>query len=107
MGQATVAHGQGPVRNQRVRQPVNQGRVNEGFVSLDIDHMSGGGEACTAFPPGGRAAGMVRRGHDRLGAKGHGGVEDALVVRGDGDVVKAGAAGNAFPYVLDKRFSWQ
>ena len=99
------SHGQGPVRNQRVRQPVNQGRVNEGFVSLDIDHMSGGGEGLHRFRQAVAAAGMVRRGHDRLGAEGHGGVEDALVVRGDGDVVKAGAAGNAFPYVLDKRFS--
>ena len=67
--------------------------------------MGGGREGTYRFRQAVTAAGMVRRGHDGPGSKGYGGVKNALVVRGDGDGVQAGTAADAFPYVLDKRFS--
>ena len=104
-GAGDGGHGEGFVRDQGFRQPVNQGRVNERFVPLNIDDMGGGRERTYRFRQAVTAAGMVRRGHDGPGSKGYGGVKNALVVRGDGDGVQAGTAADAFPYVLDKRFS--
>lgn len=84
---------------------VDEGRGDEGFIALDIDDGAVLGEGLGGLGDAVGAAGVVEGGEDGFGAETGGGLDDALVICGDDDVVHGTALLATLPDVLDERLA--
>ena len=105
-GVGSSDHREGSVALERGGERIDERRVDEGFVALNInDDFGGTPERSCGFGDAVRAGRVVGAGHYDVRAEGFGGFRDADVVGGDGEVIEPVAAAAALPDVLDERLA--
>ncbi len=82
-------HGQVGFGRQSGHEGVDQGRIHEGFVTLDIDDVGDLGMWLHGFRDAVGSSGVVGGSHDNLGAEGESFFLDADIVGGDQEEVES------------------
>ena len=95
---------EGRIVDERLREFVDEGGVDERFVALDIKDVGGLRDGLDCLGEAVGAGRVIRRGHHGLASESCHCRGDAFVIGGDEDFRKHLRGLATLPYVLDQRF---
>ena len=84
---------------------IDEGRLDKGLVTLDIDEVNGAGELGSGLGDAVGAGGVLGGSHGDGGSETFGGFFDSLVIGGDDDGVESLAKAGSLEDMLEKRLA--